>query len=113
MINHSIKNFIFFLVPLPTPIPLRIEEYQRNGGTETKQDPGGPPWYKSPTMSPHFLFVEKGFSLLDPPQVPKSRLKQLLIREVRKCRNKGKQSRNNNSVIKQSPSSPQGIHITI
>jgi len=29
------------------------------------------------------LFVEKGFRFLDPPQVPKSRLKQLLIREGR------------------------------
>ena len=32
---------------------------QRKEGTETKKDPVGPSWYKSPC----FLFVEKGFSL--------------------------------------------------
>ena len=52
---------------LPIPIPLRIEEYQRIGETKTKQDPGGPLWYKNPSILPHFLFVEKGFNFLDPP----------------------------------------------
>ena len=45
--------------------------------------------YKLPHV-PHFLFVEKSFSLLGYPRVPKSRLKQLIIREMRKCRNKEK-----------------------
>ena len=51
---------------------------------------GGPPGYKRPPVSPVSCLVEKGFSLQGLPSVPKSRLKQLLIREVRECRNKGK-----------------------
>ena len=47
----------------------------------------GPPEYKSPCVT-CFWFVEKGFSLLDCPAVPKS--KQLLIREVKEFWNKGK-----------------------
>ena len=49
MINLSIQNFILFLV-LP-PGPLRIEEYQIKGGTETKQDPLEPSQVKSPSVS--------------------------------------------------------------
>ena len=30
-----------FCLSCPTPVPLRIEEYQRKGGIETKQDPRG------------------------------------------------------------------------
>ena len=65
MINLSIQNFIPFLVP---PVPLRIEEYQRKGGIETKQDPSGPSWVQKPLHAPRFLFVEKGFSLLGFPE---------------------------------------------
>ena len=36
----------------PAPVPLRIEEAQRKGGTESKQDPAGPSWYKSPSVFP-------------------------------------------------------------
>ena len=60
------------------PAPLRIEEYQRKQGAETKQHLQGPPGYKSPWVT-CFLFVEKGFSLLDCP----SKSKQLLMREVK------------------------------
>ena len=58
------------------------------------------------------MFVEKGFGLLGFPCVLKSRLKQLLIREVREQYTKEKQSSkksndglNTSSVIKQSLSS--------
>ena len=53
-------------------------------------------WVKKPVCVPCFLFVEKGFTLL--PEAPKNRLKQLLIRGVRKYRNKEK-------TVKKSPSS--------
>lgn len=36
----------------PVPVPLRIEEDQRKGGTETEQDPRGLSGYKSPAVSP-------------------------------------------------------------
>ena len=59
----------------------------------------------------YFLFQEKGLSLLDLPGVPKSRFKELLIREVRNVETKEKQSRNNKSETKQSPdSSSRDIH---
>ena len=67
-------------------------------------------------LCPHFLFVEKVSCFLGLSWIPNSRLKQLLIREVREHRNKGianqeKKSNNivkNSSVIKQSPSSSSG-----
>lgn len=60
-------------------------------GDEMEQNSGGPSGYKSPSVSLiSFLFGRKGFSLLGLPRVSKSRLKQLLIQEVRECRNKGK-----------------------
>ena len=50
MINLSVQNFILFL--FPPPIPLRIEEYQRKGGIETKQDPVGPSRVQKPLCVP-------------------------------------------------------------
>ena len=35
--------------------------------TEAEQDPLGPSWVQKPLCVPHFLFVEKGFSLLSLP----------------------------------------------
>ena len=49
---------------------------------------------------PHFLFVQKCFSLLGFLCVPKSSFKQFLIREVRGCRKKVKVSKKQNAVIK-------------
>ena len=43
----------------PAPVPLRIEEYQRKGDFETKQDPVGPSQVQKPLYVLHFLFVEK------------------------------------------------------
>ena len=49
----------------------------------------GPPRYKR--FPCHcFFFVRKGFNLLDIPRVLKGRFKQLLIRRLRECGNKGK-----------------------
>ena len=59
---------------------------------ETKQDPAGPSWVQKPLCVPCFLFEEKGFGLLGFPWVPESRPKQLLIREVRKRRNRKQQA---------------------
>lgn len=50
----------------------------------------GTSWYKGPSVPSLLLLADKGFSLLGFLWVPKSRVKQLLIREVRGCRNKGK-----------------------
>ena len=50
----------------------------------------GPPRHKSPFMSPISCLEKNGFGLLGLPWVPKSKHKQLLIREVRGCKNKGK-----------------------
>ena len=82
----------------------------------------GPPVYKEPFHVPHFLFVGKGLQLPRPSWTPKSIFKQLLIREVRECRNKGtdKQrklfllSRNNSAAKKQGPGScSRDIHNNI
>lgn len=61
---------------------LRIVEYQRKGEIGTEQGPGGPSWVQKPLHIPCFLFAEKSFSHLGLPWIPKSRHKQLLIREV-------------------------------
>ena len=91
----------------PALVPLRTEEYQREVKTETEQDLLG---YNSPTMCPASIFVEKDFILLGLLRVLKSRLKKLLIREVKEYRMKEKKSSkksneslNNSSSIKQSP----------
>ena len=42
----------------------------------------GPPQVKKPLCVPHFLSVENNFSLPDLPSVPKSRLKELMIRTI-------------------------------
>ena len=67
----------------------------------------GPSWVKNThthahTPCVHFLFVEKGFGLLDLPWIPQSRLEQTLMRKVREHETKEKQSRNNSSAAKQS-----------
>ena len=89
MINLSIQNFIPFLVLFLFPSGLRIIKAKLWGwGGVWNQ--AGPSWAQKPLCIPWFLFVERGFHLLGFPWVPKSKLKQLLIREVRECRNKGK-----------------------
>ena len=57
----------------PTPAPLRTEEHQRKSGMKPGRTLGGLSGYK-PLSVPHFLF--------DLPQVPKSKLWQLMIRTV-------------------------------
>ena len=57
MINLSIQNFVPVLVIASTP--LRIEEYQRKGGTESKQDPVGSSQVQNSLHVPRLLFVEK------------------------------------------------------
>ena len=74
MINMSIWNVIPFLVlPLFPSVFRSIKEKRELKWSRALQ---GTPGYKSP----HFLLVEKAFSLLGLPWIPKSRLKQLLIR---------------------------------
>ena len=84
MINLFIQNFIPFLVM--SLFPSRLRRVKGKGGLKLSRALWGPPGYKSPFISLHFLFVEKDFSLLGLPWVPNSRLKQLLIREVRECK---------------------------
>ena len=50
---------------------------QSQSNIEAKQDPLGPSQVQKSIHAPHFLFVEKGFTLLGPPWDPKSRLNQL------------------------------------
>ena len=64
-----------------------------NPHIEIEQDPEGASWVQKPVHVLPFLFVEKGFCLLALPWVPKNRPKQLLIREVKECRNKGKSAK--------------------
>ena len=55
MINQS-KTLLSFLVP---SLPLRIEEYQREVGSEPEQDPSEPSEAQKPLHVSYFLFVEK------------------------------------------------------
>lgn len=73
MINQS-KTLLSFLIP---SLPLRIEEYQREVGSEPEQDPSEPSEAQKPLHVSYFLFVEKGFSLLGLPSVPENRFKKL------------------------------------
>ena len=66
-----------YFISSSTHVHLKIEEYQRKGGTET--DSRGPSQLQKPSGGIQRLFVEKGFILLDLPWVQKSRFKQLLI----------------------------------
>ena len=87
-----------------------------NAEFEIKQDPNPPPYSAPGTKSlsiPYFLFGVEGFSLLGLLCVSKSRLKQLLIKEVEECRNQGKQSRNKSSAINWALVPPQGMYTTI
>ena len=78
-------------LPFPSPLELRSIKQQQDWNW------AGPYWVllgKKPFLAPYFLFAQKGFSLPYLPWVAKSRLKQLLIREVKECRNKGKAVKN-------------------
>lgn len=58
-------------------LPLRIEDYQREAGSEHDQDPLGPSEVQKPLHVSYFLFVEKGFRLLGLPSIPENRFKKL------------------------------------
>ena len=60
MVNLSIQSS--FPLSCTVPVPLRIEEYQTKGGTETEQDPVTLLKDKRVHVS-CFLFVENNFSL--------------------------------------------------
>ena len=77
-------------ISCPAPVPFSIEEYQRKEGIEIEQGPVGSPQYKSSSMSPISCLWRKSFSLLGFLWVAKSRFKQLLIREMKEGRDKGK-----------------------
>ena len=81
MINLSTQNFIPFLAP---PLyPWRLRSIKEKRGVETDQDPEGPSQVQKPLYVFHFLFVgKKDFSILGFSCVPKSRLKQLMIKTV-------------------------------
>ena len=86
MINFYIQNCIPFSVPSLFSSGLRRIRERRGGSTETKQDPLGPSQYKSSFMF-HFFFVEKkSISHVNLPQAPKSRIKQLVIRNSPRTR---------------------------
>ena len=87
IINLSIQNFIPFLGPPFSPQNWGISKKRRdwNWAEPCRALP-----VKKPLCVPCFLFVEKGFSLLGLTWVPKSKHKQILIKEVREYRNKGK-----------------------
>lgn len=100
-VNRSIQNLIPFLFsPL---FPSRMRRIRKRE-TETQEVPVRPSRARKPF---HVSWV------------PKSRFKQLLTRDVRECRNKWKAVIQKkywqlaSSVTKQSPSLPQGMHVTI
>ena len=49
----------------------------------------GPSWVQKPFCVLYFWFVGKSFSPIDLPWASKGRFKQLLIRGIKECRNKG------------------------
>ena len=73
MINQS-KILLSFLA---RSLPLRIEDYQREAGSEHDQDPLEPSEVQKPLHVSYFLLVEKGFRLLGLPSVPENRFKKL------------------------------------
>lgn len=73
MINQS-KTLLSFLAP---SLSLRIEDYQREAGSEHDQNPLEHSEVQKPLHISYFLFVEKGFSLLGLPSVPENRFKKL------------------------------------
>ena len=88
-------EWLHFLYPklyslsCPITIPLKIEENQRKEEIENEQNPGGVSRLQKSLCIPCFSFAEKDSSFLVFPWIPKSRLMQLLSREVRECRGKG------------------------
>ena len=86
MINLSIQNIIPFLVQHLSPQDWR--ESKKRSDWNRSGPCGAHPGYKILCVPVSFLW-EKSFSLLDLPWVPKGRFKQLLIRRVKECRNKG------------------------
>ena len=92
MINLSIQN--------PIPIRLGTEEDQRKGGgvgTENKQDP-----FRAPPCSPFLLCRKKSISRVNLPQAPKSRLKQLVIRNSHRMLGPPKGTRKTTSPVSSS-----------
>ena len=63
---------------------------ERKGGVETEQNPVGPSQVQKPLCVSCFLIVGEDLNLPGLPWVSENRPEQLLIREVRECRNKGK-----------------------
>ena len=73
-----------------------LDPWRREGayrGIKAKQDPVGSSWAQKLFCVPSFLFVGWRVQPLRPSWIPKSRLKLLLIRGVRECRNKGEATR--------------------
>ena len=66
-----------------------MEENQRKEEIENEQNPAGASWLQKSLCIPRFSFVEKDSSFLVLPWIPKSRLMQLLSREVRECKGEG------------------------
>ena len=86
MINLFIQNFIPFLVLSSFPTKLRL--IKGKGGLKPIRAMWGLPGYKSPFIPPVYVFFKKkkkkrGFSFLGLPWVQNTRLKQVLLREVR------------------------------
>ena len=101
IINLSIQNFIPFLIsPL---LPLGLRSIKEKGVLRPSKTPEGPSQVQKPLHVSNFLFVEKGFSLLDLPWVPKSKEgSENAETKEKQLVKKSKYSLNNISVIKQS-----------
>ena len=69
--------------------PFRVRSAKEKEDLKPSRTLRGPPGHKAPPC-PLFLVENKSFSLLGLSWVPKSRHTQVLIKEVRECRNKGK-----------------------
>ena len=89
------------------PVPLRMRSIKVQRDLKLSRTLQGLPGYNL-LLSP-LLVCRKRLRFVGLCRVPKSRLKQLITTEVRKYRNKEKQSRNKCLVIKQSHRIPRSF----
>ena len=80
--HHNVVNNLLWAVRMNGCLFLLMAVYSK-----TKQDPAGTHQYQASRVF-HFLFVKKSLRLLGLSPVPRSWLKQLIIREVEKQKQK-------------------------
>lgn len=92
-LSSSAEFMISFFYP-KTLFPFLFHSYspqdwQYQERVESEETPWRLPSTQYLCVTPHFVFVERSISLLGLTLTSKIRLRELLIREMRKCRNNG------------------------